>query len=35
MFLLKCNIEKGKTDFYAIFLTFQPSSIKLRQHFRP
>ena len=29
----KCNLEKGKTGFYAIFLAFQPSSIKLRQHF--
>ena len=35
MFHLKMQSGKGKTGFYAIFLTFQPSSIKLRQHFRP
>ena len=33
MFHLKMQSGKGKTGFYAIFLTFQPSSIKLRQHF--
>ena len=33
MFHLKMQSGKGKTGFYAIFLTFQPYSIKLRQHF--
>lgn len=33
MFYLKLQSGKGETGFYAIFLAFQPSSIKLRQHF--
>ena len=33
MIRLKMQSGKGKTDFHAIIQAYQPSSIKLRQHF--